>query len=570
MQARIGNDVPRVLGAHLGWSTDARKALVASVPDGLAPARVELDGPGGTRVLAAGPVQAVPGWRTGPYVRVALPPDLPAGRYTVRLTDGSGRTCAAEPFEIAPDHLQRQTMSDVLAYFKAMRSSGEIDRKDRGALLWGDTSGRTVDARGGWLDASGDTSKFLSHLTYTRTMSPQQTPLCAWAMMAARDALAERHPALMRSLGARLRDEALWGADFLVRFQAPEGYFYTGIFDALTKQLHERVVTAPLAECVRTDRYQAAYRQGGGLAVAALARASALDDSGEFDSERYLRAALTGFEHLEAHSTEYLDDGVETVVDDYAALLAATELVAAGEAVQAAARCRARSLMGRYVRPAAGPGWFRADEEGRPFFHAAEAGLPVVALARFAALLPDSPEAAPARDLAVEAMSDTLARTHAVPNPFGYPRQRVQPAGGQPRDAFFFPHANETGYWWQGENATISSLAAAAALAAGLDGVPAATAERFLAFADDQLAWITGRNPFDMSMLQGRGRNNVDYESDFPNLPGGIVNGITSGWADEDDVAFLPPDAPEGENWRWAEQWIPHAGWFLLAVAVAR
>jgi hypothetical protein len=41
-------------------------------------------------------------------------------------------------------------------------------------------------------------------------------------------------------------------------------------------------------------------------------------------------------------------------------------------------------------------------------------------------------------------------------------------------------------------------------------------------------------------------------------------------WADEDDIAFLPPNAPEGEAWRWAEQWIPHTGWFLLAVAAAR
>jgi hypothetical protein len=194
----------------------------------------------------------------------------------------------------------------------------------------------------------------------------------------------------------------------------------------------------------------------------------------------------------------------------------------------------------------------------------------VVALVRFAEVLADAPEAPAARALAVEAMEDTLRRTAAVPNPFGYPRQRVQPLGGAPRDAFFFPHANETGYWWQGENAGIASFAAAAALTAGLDGVGAATAARLLAFADDQLAWITGRNPYDMSMLQGRGRNNPEYESDFPNLPGGIVNGITSGWTDEEDVAFLPPDAPAGESWRWAEQWIPHTGWFLLAVATAR
>ena len=67
----------------------------------------------------------------------------------------------------------------------------------------------------------------------------------------------------------------------------------------------------------------------------------------------------------------------------------------------------------------------------------------------------------------------------------------------------------------------------------------------------------------------GRGRNNPEYHSDFPNLPGSIVNGITSGWTDEHDLAFLPPDAPADEEWRWAEQWIPHTGWFLLATASA-
>ncbi|NUR99056.1 MAG: hypothetical protein HOV67_27840 [Kribbellaceae bacterium] len=27
--------------------------------------------------------------------------------------------------------------------------------------------------------------------------------------------------------------------------------------------------------------------------------------------------------------------------------------------------------------------------------------------------------------------------------------------------------------------------------------------------------------------------------------------------------------APAGEEWRWAEQWIPHTAWYLLAVASA-
>ncbi|MEV0720389.1 glycoside hydrolase family 9 protein [Asanoa sp. NPDC050611] len=561
------DEAPAVLVGHLGYGLAAAKAAVAVLPDGLPPRRVELLAASGTppAPLTVGPVRPVPGWTTGPYARVELPP-LPAGRYRIRLRAADGREATSPEFEVAADRIQRQTMSDVLAYFKAMRSSGEIDRKDRRAALWGDDSGRTVDARGGWLDASGDTSKFLSHLTYTRTMSPQQTPLCVWAMTAARDALAERHPALLRSLGPRLRDEALWGADFLVRFRAPEGYFYTGIFDALTKRLDERVVTAPLPECVRTDRYQAAYRQGGGLAIAALARTSTLDDDGDFSRADYLTAALQGFRHLEKHNLDYLDDHAENIVDDYCALLAATELTAAGagdDDVRAAAERRATTLLDRYVR--SGPGWFRADAEGRPFFHAVEAGLPVLALLRFAEVLPQAPQASRARALAVEATLDTLRRTAAVPNPFGYPRQRL-PSG----DAFFFPHANETGYWWQGENATVASLAAAAAACAALDGTGDDDRERLAAFADDQLAWITGRNPFDACMIQGRGRNNVDYESDFPNLPGGIVNGITSGWSDENDIAFLPSEAPGGDSWRWAEQWIPHAGWFLLAVASAR
>ncbi len=558
---------PGILVSHLGYGGTAGSAVIAVVPD--RPLTAELVGPGGTVTLRPGPVERVPGWTGGPYARIPLPEDLPPGSYTVRVRV-DGVELRSEPFEIGPERLQRQTMSDVLAYFKAMRSSGEIDRKDRAARLWDDPSGATVDARGGWLDASGDTSKFLSHLTYTSTMSPQQIPLCAWAMLAARDQLAAHHPSLVPALGARLRDEALWGADFLVRFRSPDGYFYTGIFDALTKRLDERVITAPLQDSVRTSRYQAGYRQGGGMAIAALARASRVDDDGDHRRADYIAAARDGFAHLEKHNLEYLFDGTESIIDDYTALLAATELVGAGESTEAAARRRAGSLIERYTCPDERPGWFRADDLGRPFFHAAEPGLPVLALLRFAEVLPDAPEARIAQDTAVVAMLDILDRTASVPNPFGYPRTLVQPLDESPRAAFFFPHANETGYWWQGENAGIASLSAAASTCAQqLDGLPTEVRVRLQSFAADQLAWIVGRNPFDTCMLQGRGRNNADYSTDFPNLPGGILNGVTSGWTDESDIAFLPPDAPEGDSWRWSEQWIPHTAWYLLATATS-
>lgn len=561
----LDETTPRILSSHLGYAVGAANAVIAVVPEQPLSAELLHLSPGaaaGTRVteLSPGPVERVAGWSGGPYSRIPLPAGLGAGTYVVRVRSG-GLTVDSEAFVVSAERLQRQTMSDVLAYFKAMRSSGEIDRKDRAAHFWDDPDGPTVDARGGWLDASGDTSKFLSHLTYTSMMSPQQIPLCAWAMLAARDELAGQNLAL----STRLRDEALWGADFLYRFRSAEGYFYTGIFDALTKKLEERVITAPLQNSVRTTRYQAAYRHGAGLAIAALARASTVDSDGDYSRTDYLIAAREAFIHLEQHNRDYLFDGKESIIDDYTALLAATELAEAGEDFVQAARRRARSLIDRYQH-VDGPGWFRGDDEGRPYFHAAEPGLPILALLRFAEVLPEVEEAAAAREIAVRAMTDVLDRTAAVANPFGYPRSLAQPLGEAPREGFFFPHANETGYWWQGENAAIASLSAAASACAR---IAAEDAERLRTFANDQLAWIVGRNPFDSSMLQGRGRNNADYSSDFPNLPGGIVNGITSGWSDENDIAFLPDDAPEGDSWRWAEQWIPHTGWFLLAVASA-
>ncbi|SDL07324.1 Glycosyl hydrolase family 9 [Nonomuraea maritima] len=569
-----------VLTSHLGYNaTGSKKAVV------LAREPVELLSAGlvaadGSRTdLAVSPLRQVDRWSAGLFARIDFGHVRAEGTYRAEVTTADGAWSSA-PFEIAERRVHHQTLSDVLYYFKAVRSSGEIDRKDRHARFHLDDSGRTVDASGGWLDASGDHSKFLSHLNYTRMMNPQQTPLCAWAFLAARDHLRATHPELFRVLGARLRDEGLYGADFLVRFQSEEGYFYTAVFDALTKQLDERVINAPLQDCVRTTRWQAAYRQGGGMAIAALARAAVQDDHGDFTPREYFAAAHRGFTHLEEHNADYLYDGHESVIDDYCALMAATELADAAHhgfgaehlpVFAAAAERRAAALAARYTDSGHGFGYLKGDVEGRPFFHAAEPGLPAVALLRFAEVLPASAEAERARDLALALLRDTVTLTDEVANPFGYPRQYAQPLGGQPRAGFFYPHENETGYWWQGENAGISSTAYAALLAAGAPGCPEPLRERLRVLAEDQVQWIVGLNPFDASMLQGRGRNNVEYSTAFQNVPGGILNGITSGFDDEHDIAFMPQEHRDGGySWRWAEQWIPHSAWFLLAMSVTR
>ena len=577
-------DEPAVLVSHLGYDAAGPKAAVLVGFDVAPSLRIErLDGNGTETVAvldaAVDAPQHVARWSTRAYARADFSPISAPGRYRL-VAEAEGRIVAFASFVIATDRIPSLVVSDITAMFRAQRSSGEIDRKDAAARFYDDDSGRTVDARGGWLDASGDYSKFLSHLTYTRMMSPQQIPLCAWALLTSGRELRAAHPGFATSQHPRLRDEGLFGADFLVRFQDPSGFFYTAIFDALTKRLEERVITAPLQDSVRTQRWQAAYRHGGGLAIAALALASVADDGGDFTREQYFAAAVRGFEHLEAHNRDYLFDGEESVIDDYCALLAAAELLAAaghhgadrGPFAEAGAR-RAASLA-RRLRDGDTGTWLVGDVEGRPYFHAAEAGLPAVSLLRWAEVLrqvaqmnADSDvDADAAERTALAILTGVLRRTDAVPNPFGYPRQRVQPLGAAPRDAFFFPHDNETGYWWQGENAGLASFAYAAAVASRLGGLDDELRTRLRRLHADVIAWVGGLNPFDSCMLQGRGRNGVEYSAVYQNTPGGIVNGITSGWEDEDGIAFLPADAPDGEEWRWAEQWIPHSGWYLLAV----
>ena len=74
-------------------------------------------------------------------------------------------------------------------------------------------------------------------------------------------------------------------------------------------------------------------------------------------------------------------------------------------------------------------------------------------------------------------------------------------------------------------------------------------------------------------MLHGTGRNNPEYmffgSYEYGAAPGGIVNGITGGFRDERDIDFDLPYAATGadNDWRWVEQWLPHASWYLLAVA---
>ncbi|MCG2614009.1 glycoside hydrolase family 9 protein [Terrimonas sp. NA20] len=485
------------------------------------------------------------------------------GEYITAVISGKDTSFSA-PFTIADNALSRLTLPSIIHYYNKQRANTSQEQEaDKQVLLYG--SKETVDIRGGWCDASGDISKYFSHLAYTNYMLPQQTPLVTWSMINAR----EKMESLLNELGSKpaLESEALWGADYLMRSLSSKGFFYMTVFSYFKPDPKERRIVGLLANSVTTSDYQCAFREGAGMAIAALARISRWNKEGEFSSAQYLDAARRAFAHLQENNLRYTDDGKENILDDYCALMAATELwIATGEnTYRGEARKRAGNLCKR-ISPA---GYFIANDNGRPFWHASDAGMPVIALSRYL----QKEEEMGFREQAIQTirkfLNYQLKITNIENNAFGYARQTFI-YNKKITEGFFIPHENESGWWWQGENARLASLATAAMAGGKLafrdDEV---TQEQLRKFSWRQLSWILGCNPYNMCFMYGFGKNNVPYMASMfghGSEKGGISNGITGkdGAPDGSGIDFKKEAG--GNEWRWTEQWIPHAAWFLQAL----
>ncbi|EOX3978401.1 glycoside hydrolase family 9 protein [Vibrio alginolyticus] len=507
----------------------------------------------------------VANWHQGYFYLIDFSSFTTSGDYFLQVEDTRSFS-----FIVGEHILLDQTLSDVIHYFKSQRCGGIFDQQDRQLPVL--NSNKKVDVHGGWYDASGDVSKYLSHLSYANYLNPQQTPMVVWNILKG-VSLLEGSEDIAAFTRTRLIEEALFGADFLVRMQNEKGFFYMTVFDKWSKDTAQREICAYETQLGhKFDDYQAGFRQGGGVAIAALAAASRLSVHGEYDQQKYRNAAENGYWHLKEHNTQYLNDGEENIIDEYCALLACVELFKATKETRYLEESRlwAQRLVARQMSDEQIQHFWSANQDGsRPYFHAAEAGLPVIALCEYLSIEDDSARAESVKRIVNLACEFEITISNKVINPFGYPRQYVKGVNESKREAFFVAHNNESGYWWQGENARLGSLATMAYLAQ--PHIASQEVQQQLSvFAQDALNWIVGLNPYDMCMLDGHGRNNPDYlpQYGFFNAKGGVCNGITGGFEDEEDIAFNPPAQKEDvlQNWRWGEQWIPHGAWYLLAI----
>ncbi|MFE0019728.1 glycoside hydrolase family 9 protein [Amycolatopsis sp. NPDC059021] len=500
------------------------------------------------------------------------------GEYTVTLP-GARAAMSSWPFRIEQNALERLTLGQVAHFFRDSRSDGQFDKADRRLPISG--TAQHWDAHGGWYDAAADWGKHftqLSNLSYFNTLS---IPLTAWILFAAHGNLVRRTDPNFTALTSWLLDEGLFGADYLVRVHAPGKSFYSSVSqpegDDLGIDPAQRTLSA----------HQVNFREGGGLAIAALARASTYSVTSEYRQADYLAAAKDAFAYLQAHNPELTNDRKENIQDDYNALLAATELFKATRDTQyrKAADERAANLLARLVTWRSYRDYWRADDSGRPYFHPSDAGLPVISLLSYVDSLGSSDTGVRARvlDVVRRSLEFELAVTAEVPNPFGYARQLIQGGKGNRYSGFFMPHdiaPRADDVWWQGENARIASLASAARHAAVVFADDKVFSARLKAYALDQLDWILGVNPFGVCMMEGPGRavpQYLEYASGdaagswrWLRSAGGIVNGITGKGEDGRGLHWDPGRASTGPNtdWRWLEQWLPHATWYLHAVSV--
>ncbi|TDO95708.1 glycoside hydrolase family 9 protein [Flavobacterium sp. 245] len=513
-----------------------------------------------------GKAQKVDDWKLGElYYKADFSSFQKTGNYKISIQIAD-QIYESANFSIEEDILAKRTISSIVHYYNKQRANTPEELEaDKNMLLFGST--KRVDVHGGWCDASGDVSKYMSHLAYANFVSPQQTPLVTWSLINTSEAIPEK--LTQWKIKDSLDNEAIWGADYLMRCLSDEDYFYMIVFSYFDKNPSARRIVGLKANSVTTNEYQSAFREGGGMAIASLARISQWKKYGDFTSKQYLDGAKRAYAHLLANNTKYDDDGKENIIDNYCALMAATELWIAtnDDFYQEEARKWAHALEGKMTDK----GWFKTNETDRPFWHAADAGLPIVALTRYLKKEKNNDEIKAAKNVIKKALEYNLAVTNNVENPFGYARQTFL-FENKLKDGFFIPHENETGWWWQGENARLASLATAAIEGAKIISFQKNDTEKksLDQYASQQLSWILGCNPYSVCFLYQFGEKNVPYmHSNYGHgsEKGGISNGITGKEGNPDGSGIdFKMDVDGNDEWRWTEQWIPHSAWFLQAI----
>lgn len=445
-------------------------------------------------------------------------------------------------------------------------------------------NGKSFVFHGGWHDA-GDLSQQLI-----------QSAEVTWSLFE----LAEALPDDQMDLRLRLREEALWGLDFVLRSRFGDGYRATSVGtamwsqgfagdeDDITARMHNNAYENFLCAAVECYCAMQLKEDDPGLAAVALNCAKA-DFS--FAQERFAR---TGFSERPPiyweHSWMTSESTFQATIAQAASLL----YEATGESgyQDAAAEALDYMLACQHTQ-AAGPhfpkgGFFYRNTDRKSivhFSHQARDQIYAQALTAALSAMPEHPKAdvwldalrrhaeylrglmrfaspygmIPAGLYRLEERDDqeSFARQHLETGDEAYQHYAKQlEAGIDVGDGYFLRHF-PVWFSFKGNNAVMLSMGKAAALCARAlgDGELLAAAER-------QLAWNVGMNPFRQSLMYGEGKR---YAQQYAAMSGEAVGELPVGvqTLDDEDVPYWP----QMNNATYKEVWTTPAGRWLSILA---
>ena len=184
----------KILTNHIGYETALPKRAVLSGQASDQPTAFRLvDDRTGLTALTGTPIEAGPvkRWKDWHFWILDFSSLQTEGVYAIECDAALG-TIRSEPFLIQDYVLERNALSNVVAYFKSMRCSGLFDKADRQMRFEGYDSGKLVDVHGGWYDATADYGKHLSHLCFSTYFNPQQLPMVAWSLLKSYEAISAK------------------------------------------------------------------------------------------------------------------------------------------------------------------------------------------------------------------------------------------------------------------------------------------------------------------------------------------------------------------------------------------
>ena len=445
-------------------------------------------------------------------------------------------------------------------------------------------NGKSFVFHGGWHDA-GDLSQQLI-----------QSAEVTWSLFELSCSLPEEQT----DLRIRLREEALWGLDYVLRSRFGDGYRATslgtamwsrgfmGDQDDINARMHDNAYENYLCAAVECFSAGCIREDDPGLAAVTLAAARA--DYG-FAKERF---AKTGFSERPPIYWEHSWMTSESAFEATIALAAALLYKATGDKAYEADMEEALDyvLSCQEIR-AAGPafpegGFFWRNSEKRAIVHFShQARDQIYAQALCAALeaRPDHPKAEawhdalfrhgrylkhlmdyaspygmiPAGLYRLEEREDreSFARQHLETGEEGYLHYALQlQAGTQVGEGYTLRHF-PVWFSFKGNNAVILSMAKAAALCARAleDG-------ELLNAAEKQLQWNLGCNPFCQSLMYGEG---IRYAQQYAAMSGEATGELPVGvqTLDDEDAPYWP----QMNNATYKEVWTTPAARWLSVVS---